>query len=142
MNRFFLLAGAMSLSMSALAIDGSPKENNPPGTVKTESGAGTNIYSLGDEWSGYTNPLTIEAGKPTYIVGTILQIENKGEKPTIVKSVNTNLNADVELPGKANLQFKFDGKKWVSQGVRKYSEPLPPGAQPNGQQNTPPSSAG
>ncbi|WP_347927936.1 hypothetical protein [Pseudomonas helvetica] len=142
MNRFFLLAGAMSLSMSVLAIDGSPKENNPPGTVKAESGAGANIYTLGDEWSGYTSPLTIEAGKSTYKVGTLLQIENKGEKPTTVKSINTNLNTDVELPGKANLQFKFDGAKWVSQGVRKYSDPLPPGALPDGQQNISPPSAG
>ncbi|MBU6961506.1 hypothetical protein KRR23_27705 [Pseudomonas sp. CVAP len=141
MNRFFLLAGAMSLSMSALAIDGTPKENDPPGIVKTESGAGANTYTLGDEWSGYTSPITIAADKSTK-VGTLLQIENKGEKPTTVKSINTNLNADVELPGKANLQFKFDGTKWVSQGVRKYSDSLPPGALPDGQQNIPPPSKG
>ncbi|AWM90437.1 hypothetical protein DJ564_06190 [Pseudomonas sp. 31-12] len=141
MKSVFLMAGMMMVSASVLAFEGAPKENNPPGVVETESEKGVNIYRLddGDEF-GYASPLTIAPGNSSFRSGTLVDIQNRGTKPTTVNVANTNLSAPLAVPGKSNAQFKFDGGKWESMGVRLESDPLPSGARPSGQQKNPPAS--
>ncbi|MDR6925005.1 hypothetical protein [Pseudomonas sp. BE134] len=140
MKSISVLVCAIMVSASALAFEGSPDRNNPPGVIQTESGKGVNMYYMGDGF-GYANPLTISAGNPSFNVGTLVHIQNRGGEPTTVNATNTSLGAPLKLPGKSGVVFKFDGKTWVSQGVVLSGADLPDGALPSGQQNVAPASA-
>lgn len=141
MKGISVLVCAMMVSAGALAFEGYPSQNNPPGVIQTESGTGANVYYLGGEF-GYISPLTISAGNSSFTEGTLVYISNKGDAPATVNTTNTNLGAPFQLLGKSSVLFVWDKKKttWVKGSSGSFDAPLPNGARPSGQQDVAPAS--